>query len=71
MKTPDSGPRFRSATRQYHHYREENHEGWNNWVDGKGKPPRFKIGGRLKWTLVIVGALGVASLLGAVFVYVF
>lgn len=70
MKTPDSSPRFRSATRHYHRYREENRDGWNTWVDGKEKPARFKIGARLKWTMVIAGALGVAGLLGAVFVNV-
>ena len=67
MKTPDSSPRFRSATRHYHRYREENRDGWNKWVDGKGKPAGRRIGGRWKWFLGIGGAVAAAGLLGAVF----
>jgi antibiotic biosynthesis monooxygenase (ABM) superfamily enzyme len=67
MKTPDSGPRFRSATRHYHRYREENREGWKNWVDGQSKPARFRRIGQWKWLIAIVGVLGVALLLVTVF----
>lgn len=37
MKTPDSRPRFQSAIRHYHRYREEQHD-WDLWTEGNQKP---------------------------------
>lgn len=70
MKTPDSRPRFQSATRHYHRYREENRDGWSDWVDGTKKTGPSHRGRRARWLLAIGGVLGVASLLGVVFLKV-
>ena len=67
MKTPESRPRIQSATRHYHRYRPENQDGWSDWVDGKKKPGKSGRGGRWKWLLALVGVLGIAVLLGALF----
>lgn len=67
MKSPDSRPRFQSAKRHYHRYREQQQGGWNDWVDGGKRPKRG--GGPRKGTLVAVAAalLGLIALLGATF----
>lgn len=70
MKTPDSRPRFQSATRHYHRYREENQDGWNDWVGGKKKPVKSGRSGLWKRLLAVVGVLAVAALLGALFLNV-
>ena len=70
MKTPDSRPRTPSATRHYHRYREENRDGWSDWVDGTRKPGISTRSRRIKWSLAVGGVLGVAALLGVVFLKV-
>lgn len=70
MKTPDSRPRFQSATRHYHRYREENRDGWSNWVDGTKKAGKSKHPGRWKWLLAVVGGVALAAMLGAIFLKV-
>lgn len=70
MKTPDSRPRFQSATRHYHRYREENRDGWSDWVDGTKKPGKSKHPGRWKWLLAVSGVVALASLLGVIFLKV-
>ena len=65
MKTPSSRPRFQSATRHYHRYREENPDGWSDWVEGSKKPRKPGGPGRKKWIVIAVLGTGVASLLAA------
>lgn len=70
MKTPDSRPRNPSATRHYHRYRAESSDGWSTWVDGARKPGKPKRGDRWKWLLAAGGVVGLATLLGVVFLKV-
>lgn len=70
MKTPDSRSRFQSATRHYHRYREENRDGWGDWVDGTRKSGKSKHPGRWKWLLAVSAVVGLAALLGVVFLKV-
>lgn len=70
MKTPDSRPRIPSTTRHHHRYREENRNGWSDWVDGTRKPGKPKRGGGWKWLLAAGGAVGLATLLAVVFLKV-
>ena len=65
MKTPDSRPRFKSATRHYHRYREENRDGWSRWIDGS-KPGANGRGARRKWMLATLIGLGATGLIVAV-----
>lgn len=65
MKTPDSRPRFKSATRHYHRYREENRDGWSRWIDGS-KPGPSDRGTRRKWMLATLIGLGATGLIAAV-----
>lgn len=65
MKNPSSRQPFKSATRHYHRYREENRTGWNDWIDGRktGPAPR---GARWKWIVATLGGLCASGLIGAV-----
>lgn len=65
MKTPDSRPRFKSATRHYHRYREENRDGWSRWIDGSKQGPNGR-GTRRKWMLATLIGLGATGLIVAV-----
>ena len=60
MKTPDSRPRFQSATRHYHRYREDNRR-WDDWIDPTRKPGSKR---RALWLAVagVLAASGVACL---------
>ncbi len=64
MKTPDSRPRFKSATRHYHRYREENRDGWSSWIDGSKPGPNGR-GARRKWMLATLIGLGATGLIVA------
>lgn len=65
MKTPDSRQPFKSATRHYHRYREENRSGWSDWVDGRksGTSPRSP---RWKRIILTLGGLCASGLIGAI-----
>jgi len=65
MKTPDSRPRFQSATRHYHRYREENRDGWKDWVEGS-KSGSGSRRGRRRWILATLIGLGATGLIIAV-----
>ena len=65
MKTPDSRPRFQSATRHYHRYREENRDGWKDWIDGS-KSGSGSRRARRKWILATLIGLGATGLIVAV-----
>ncbi len=65
MKTPSSRQPFKSATRHYHRYREENRSGWNDWIDGK-KPASAQRFARWKWVILTLGGICASGLIGAV-----
>lgn len=65
MKTPDSRQPFKSATRHYHRYREENQSGWSDWIDGRksGTAPRNS---RWRWIMLTAACIGASGVIGAV-----
>jgi hypothetical protein len=58
MKTPDSRPRFQSATRHYHRYREENRDGWSEWITQK---PTARKGKRWIWLTSATAICGLVA----------
>jgi hypothetical protein len=67
MKSPDSRPRFQSAKRHYHRYREQQQGGWNDWVDGGKRPKRGRSPRQRILMAVAAALLGLIALLGAAF----
>jgi hypothetical protein len=61
MKTPDHRPRFQSATRHYHRYREDRRD-WADWID----PVKKSSSKRRGWWLAALVVLGVAAVIGSV-----
>ena len=62
----DEASRFKSSVRHYHRSGSRPNRTWDEWIDGEAKPRNSAKW--LKISLVVIAALGLVGIVGALFI---